>query len=190
MKKTLLILIFVVSLFSISGCSTILEPSNPEDSLLIGQLTLNSQGWDDYHNTSVNGVIKNGISMKIENTDTGEIYTTSTSSDGYFFKLNPKSGNYILKRLEYQSNTANSEAMYRQTLYWEPNLTLKYIDVEPGNVINLGSLTWTTFNKLCIITQDNTPEYLKESLEQKFPKSLWLQREWVNVKLFEKSTNE
>jgi hypothetical protein len=46
-------------------------------------LTLKAEGWENFMNASVNGILKGAISMQIENTDMGEIYATSTSSDGY-----------------------------------------------------------------------------------------------------------
>jgi hypothetical protein len=184
MKNILCIMVCFLLMLMLVGCSTILEPTKPEDSLLIGQLTLKSEGWEDFMNASINGTLKGAISMQIENTDTGETYATSTSSNGFFSKINPASGIYVIKKLVYQNTSTNAYI----TLTWEPNIKLKYIQVDPGKVINIGILTWVATknkdNKKSSLIQDDKPEILKDQFVVDFPKSLWLQREWVNLNPF------
>jgi hypothetical protein len=182
MKNLGKLLVLFVLLLSLAGCAAIPNPSKPTDSLLVGRMTLEAKGADSFSGTSVNGNQKSGINITLLNSDTQKEYKLITHM-GFFYLLNPDPGKYIISKLSFESDSAGGSWA---NVWWSPRYRLPFILVDSGKVINLGSLQWT-FEKygnsfFSTIKIEGTPEELKTMFTENYPKSLWLDREWVNIK--------
>ncbi|TCL76791.1 hypothetical protein EDC14_100171 [Hydrogenispora ethanolica] len=164
---------------ALAGCS-LADPSKPGDSLLIGRLTLQAEGWADTSTgTTVNGTQKVSVFMNLRNEATQKLYHVQTEPHGFFGVRNPEPGLYVIEKLSFKATGSSGWSQ----LTSKARIPLPPFEIAPGKVTNLGSLCWiankTTEDYRFI--RDGAPEELRRLFAETFPKSGWLQREWLNV---------
>ncbi len=176
MKKLVLFIFMFLLLLSLVGCS--IEPSSPDDTLVIGQVTIEAIGHPIYGtSTSVNGTHKNNITITFQNIITSKEYQVTTNNYGFFYKRDLKEGSYNMKKFYFKNYDGN-----RWAATWR-NFRDLIIKVEPGKVMNVGYLLWYSNKEESSyrITQTGSPAELYDLFKTNFPTSKWLEREWVNI---------
>jgi hypothetical protein len=169
------------------GCR-LSEPTKPTDSLLIGKIALVMQGFDSSENMlnqRVNGSQSRGINVTFRDMETRKIYCVMTDGEGFFYIVNPKPGIYDITQLEFKLEAGGGWIQITD----KSEIPI-HVMVQPGEVFNLGIIQWlAATNKqqsihfFSTVTPDDHPEQLKDIFEKKYPNSLWLQKNWVNVKV-------
>lgn len=179
-KTFLLLLSLLFTVFVLSGCSNLQEPTKPEDNLLIGRVTLQAQNFENFGNISINGTIGKNIQVTLINTETGKRFNVTTADEGVFSKRNCEPGQYRIEKFLYQANALDSQFRYTSNIYCNVQ-SEQIITISTGIVIDLGSLVWYCDGALnrSWFQPEGSPEALKDYFAQFFPESLWLEREWV-----------
>lgn len=175
-------LFILILLFSVGGCA-FPNPSKPEDTLVIGGLTLEAEGWPVYISSNINGKHVTDVFMYLLNCGTKQVVMCRTDNYGFFYRINLKPGTYIMKSFSYEMKGDDARGSV-VSLSWEPSPELPQIQVNPGQVLNLGNLRWVANKrtKTYQLAQDaDSTKTLNAYFAEHYPKSLWLQREWVEA---------
>lgn len=163
-----------------AGCEKVPEPEGPDDSLLIGAITLEAMGYKETSNMRIDGEHRRNITITFANLMTGQEYELKTREGGLFWNNKIPAGNYYIKRYAFRLETDGHIYTLHGTL--SDRVTLP---VRPGRVTNLGAILWYSDagNEVYQLRQTKTPEQFRDELQKLFPESAWFQREWISVKL-------
>lgn len=180
--KKLLAMLSIISLLLCLGCTKDLplEPTGPDDTLVVGRIKLEATGFKSEPDMpSVNGVHESGIELTFEDTASEEPLVMTSKSGGLFFAKGLQPGMYRLAKLfikisgKYGYVTMGTSFRQSQVIF----------PIEPAKVTNLGCLTWVAddISGGSQIRQEYAPGILHDFVLDKYPESAWLAREWLDV---------
>jgi len=121
------------------------------------------------------------------------IRVTTVDPQGFFYFYNPESRQFYLKKLSYsqfyvqpelhpQVNPRQPKNTNGVTVSISPRRKIVY-RIEQHNVNNLGFIEWRAdmHYENHEIKYNQGYEEAQQAFAQKYPESLWNQREWVNI---------
>lgn len=175
MKKETIRIIILSGL--LTGCTSTLtkvEPTKPEETLIIGRAEFNCSNSPRGHLSA--GIYRTYLTLQFQNIETEENYTIYTEGENGFFIINNPSVNVIkLKKITAKDFSGASA-------FLAPNDQNIYT-LRKGKVNNLGLLACTA--DLVDSEYDQTfnagYEDTMKLFSERFPDSEWNNREWVNI---------
>jgi len=175
MKKKLLPLVLLMTLFLFTGCVTVPEPEEG-NSLLIGSIYQIGSGHPKNDGSRLNGKHTNGIILTFENVTSGE-WIELRSSNGKFYSTKFPEGEYKLINLNLELKDSNGSTTSNMSF------SSSTFSVKSNEVSNLGEIKWVSEHKTggrFIHSRNFT--YIK-SLYFEDKESEWLNAHWNNAKL-------
>ena len=171
-----------VILLILGSCATTLpmEPRDPADSLVIGQLLFKAEGYDSRGYNSINGEHRSPIELTVKNLDSGERLTPkSRGREGLFSFPAGGDARWVIEKVEYRFTNSDGSWI---SLYHRPDNA--YFTTEAGMVNNLGLVEWNadrTRDSVYLRQHFSTPG-VRESVELWYPDSAWLERDWRDTR--------
>ncbi len=177
MKVSNLFILLLVTLLSscVSITNKLKEPTDSNDTLLVGRLVFKCLGTNLY--TIPTGDYRSGIKIEFFDQISGDVIIVYSYSKYGFFKINnPDISSYIITEIMY-------EAPLGGVVLIEPVYDNRFI-IKKGKVNNLGLLTWTgnlpKFKHITVFNKEY--EETRNLFFDKYSRSLWNKKEWVNLK--------
>lgn len=180
MKRTLPVIFGLTIALVLTGCAKIAEPDGPDDSLLIGAITLEAKGFKEKSDMRIDGEHSRNITITLRNLETEEDYLVKVVGSGLFWSNKIPKGVYYIRGYSFVLERDN----FKYTLNSGPPF-LVTLAIEPGKVTNLGALLWYTddLRDENELKQVKNPEEFRKMLLTEFPDSAWHKREWISISL-------
>ena len=176
--KISIIVIFILIFGSVSlafGRANIPEPSDDQQTLVIGMMT--HQGKGHQTQVSLNGTNNYGIELTIQELTGGQTYTMRTNTDGSFFSVNVPEGTYKITRLFLKKEIGRQWASITWTT---PSNVEHKFEIINGKVNNFGIISWETIQgERNYIYYNREYERVRDSFQANNNASKWNERDWL-----------
>lgn len=171
------------------------EPAGENETLVIGRILFDCQ-------LTRTGSIPIGkytynVKLEFEDVATGRVLKLRTvDPKGFFYLHNPQGNQLRLIRLAYSQGFAQPDihkksstkqflketsrgASTSMTIRWPATYTL-----QRGKVNNLGRILWTgdMSSRRHEYTYNQEYDKTRTTFAERYPKSLWIQKQWVNIR--------
>ena len=174
MRKYQVSLILIIG-FLVVGCVSVPNANGKRQTLLIGQIVMDSRGWSTAY-ASINGNFTTGIEITIQNIESGKKYTTRSQLEGIFLSAKIPKGTYRITKLYLKKEFGNSW----RSVWWEPRG--REFEIIEGYVNNMGILDWYCENNSPgKLTANKEYEQVRNAFQEKVESSNWNEKEWINV---------
>jgi len=177
--KNKLIGLGIVCCFIFLSCITLPEADENNQTLVIGTITHQGEGFPTVVNVSLNGTNKKGIIITLREVSSGRIYNMKTNSAGLFYSVNIPAGQYRITNLYLKKERGRAST----SIGWAPPANVEHrLTIQNGRVNNLGSISWE-----CISGERNRINYNREYQQardlfrEENSSSNWNEKEWVNI---------
>lgn len=168
------------------------EPLAEDDCLVIGRVEL------DCYSTRTGslpiGHYKYNVNLEFVDMESNRVMrVTTVDPKGFFYLYNPASSRFFLKRMHYTQYYVQPELHPRKgepkkelpksaTASIEPERKIVFT-LQQNKVNNLGFIEWRAdmSDEKHEITYSQAYAETRQEFANKYPESLWDQREWVNV---------
>lgn len=142
-KSTTAIIIAALCLcasFIFSGCTSVPEPKNTEDSLLYGNVYFNFSCIPNNYGIPESSTKKDGIEVKFQNIKTKRLITMTTNYKGEFMRKNIPSGTYIIYSLKTKVTYGNGYEDEYEAKFDKNKTTNFHFMPLANSVVNLGTI--------------------------------------------------
>ncbi len=171
--------IILLSLFFTSCASiTKVEPSDQNNSLVVGQLI-----W----NADVKGTQKGYLILEFENLTTDKkMEFRAVSKNGLFYFLGSPNSQYHLTKIHRKVKQTGKDELVRFSSSLNINANNSVVTITPGKVLNLGYITWISDAddrnvSNASLNQDFSSVDVKKLFAEKFADSAWNSYEWIDM---------
>ena len=159
----------------LSSCLTLGDFTNESDSLLVGEVV--HTRLDTRGSRFPSGTWREGITVSIRNMESGQVFTTSTRENGFFFFRNLDEGVYELIETRFERQ-GSSEG---RTVIWHLGASIhRYFIVTKGKVNNLGVITQDITDGWYTLTFDNYMQ-VRDNFRVRYPQLRWNDADWVDA---------
>src|SRR5262245_47046467 len=161
-----------------TGCApTLLAPTEPNSSLVIGRVTINNQNRGAFYGALPLGVVESGIVVEVESRDKKQIFKATTEDQGYFFLPNLPPNIYYIRRVIFEGSLASGET--EKSGYEARRLTFTPV---PGKISYAGTLIVDISERgLATIREVRDEDKVKAYFYQKYAASPWAAKEFVTA---------
>lgn len=189
MKKSIFsILCAALVALALSGCASISEPGEQNDSLLYGNIVYNFKCYPNNHGFPENDSKTNGIEIQIENLKTKKTYFINSKSNGEIIRQNLPEGVYRLKKIQRGFKVTNGWADdmviefdnddYRFAINADTVTNLGQIDVN----IEIVNIEVSQFSWRCTYSLNKDFDKAYNTYASNHIESSWLDKEWLNAR--------
>lgn len=181
-KKILYLVPFLCLLASCISMGTYHhEPGEEYKALVLGQMSIILTNPDS--SSFALGEHRSGLLIEIDDMQTGKKINLKTNYKGFFSSAGMKPGKYIIRKVEMKGSRKSSTNYTRTTSNYSMSVRLnRSFVVEEGVVCNLGVITLTENDEgTSFLPTYGSYELNKELFTKRYPKSLWLDHNWVNA---------
>ena len=152
------------------------------ETLLIGTIYYKGEGFHNWGDFSLDGVILKNLVLTLEEDSTGITHTLRTDSQGFFTRINMPQDHYWIRSLLYRIAIGDDEAW----VTWQSYDYFFYL--EEGKVNNIGIMYWiveydemiedTSVNEIVF---NNAWGDIEEYIKEEYAASKWSLRPWTEV---------
>ncbi len=188
MKKSIFsILCAALVALALSGCASISEPGEQNDSLLYGNIVYNFKCYPNNHGFPENDSKTNGIEIQIENLKTKKTYFINSKSNGEIIRQKLPEGVYRLKKIQRGFKIVNGWADdmviefdnddYRFAINADTVTNLGQIDVN----IEIVNIEVSQFSWRCTYSLNKDFDKAYNTYASNHIESSWLDKKWLNA---------
>ena len=158
----------------INSCApTLVSPTGPNSSLVIGRVVINNKFGGSFGALPL-GVVDYGIEVEVESADGSQYLKATTEKEGFFVLPNVPPNTYIVRYVRFQGTIGNETNRYSQGLR-----RLAFTPV-PGKILYIGTLFVELSDRPSAkIREVQENERAKIYFLQKYGDSAWAFREFI-----------
>ena len=186
--RVLVWMVFVGALV-VASCSTLPDPSQTVQTLLVGEVALEAKnfGSNEGGGININGTRTDGVTLTLTNYQSKAITVLKADKDGFFCSAALPAGDYfiskILAELSNVQGTAGQTSTNTVTVYINPSASTKFVLTE-GKVTNLGKIVWYANGAGdSAVTPVEQYDGVKNRFIALHQSSKWLTQDWVSFKV-------
>lgn len=177
--------LLLIAAFITAGCTTLPEPSETVQTLLLGEISIEVKNYDVKldNRISINGTNTEGITLSITNYQSKITTKVKTDKHGFFYSTDLSAGNYYISNilLERTAITGSGTASFHISI--NPSAETLFV-LKPKSVTNIGKIVWEAdAKKNNIVSPKENYNNVKSKLAALYPETKWLSENWVSVKV-------
>jgi hypothetical protein len=181
MKIKLMLLILFATLVSCATGKFRLEPKNNNDTMFIGGITVIIMGEVFFSGMQMDGTYTGGIDIYIQDIKTGNVKIFQTEHNGLFANAHYPEGTYKINKFVVHYESPKGGGL---TLDLKPPRDA-FFTLTKGQVINIGRIDYSINYKTHKSNVSYSSDFItiEMKFKEKYPKSDWINYEWVNQKV-------
>jgi len=179
--KTVNVCLFIFCFGLFFGCASFPNADKEHNTMVIGAINQQAQGYNYYGSATINGINTSGIEISIKNLKDENIYTMRTISGGQFYSINIPEGEYKISKLYIKKEFGSSWA----SISWTPPSDAEQkFEIINGKVNNLGTISWECEKDVKNrILYNREYGQVRDAFQEKNKSSNWNEKEWVDIKI-------
>ncbi len=171
-------IILLSLIFTSCASITKVEPSDQNKSLVVGQLT-----WD----SEIKGSQRGNLILEFENLTTGEkIEIDAVTKNGLFYFSASPNSQYQLTKIHRMVKQGSKDELIKYSSSLDIHKISSVVEIVPEKVINLGYISWISDSDDRNVSdaefiQNFSKEDVKKLFIEKFTESEWNFYEWIDI---------